>query len=314
MKELPSREELMATIMNTIKIVWNVGNELHEKSIDDWLANFSGNGLCDTSIDINKAKEREQHIALFMLCNFVFYNKDEVKHLLKLMYNKYKHSVFIKENKITVTDDDITNLLKNTRFSPLGYPGESSSYLLYPFRQENSLSIKNFSEKSDAKNIVFVDDFSITGTQVRDYIKDFVKPKSDVNYFILLMVTTKEAINLLKNELPDLNIIACIEMDEKSQVFSENSIIFNGYNAKIKEDAKKICEYYGNKLIDENDKKEGMNPLGFCNGGYILGSYYNTPNNTLPIFWSKKNNWNFIFKRYDKKYKHNDLTFRGQYV
>lgn len=318
MKELPSREELMNTIMNTIKIVWNVGNELHEKDIDNWLANFLGNALCCTDIDIKEAKEREQHIALFMLCNFVFYNKEEVKHLVKLMFEKYLHSIFIKENKITVTDDDIIDLLINTQFSPLGSPSESSSYLLYHFRQENSLSKKNFDKKPNANNIVFVDDFSITGTQARDYIKDFIKQNSEINskinHFILLMVATKKAINLLKNEIPDLSIIACIEIDEKSQVFSDNSIIFDGYDVQIKDDAKKICEYYGNKLIDENDKKDGMEPLGFRNGGYTFSSYYNIPNNTLPIFWSEKNNWNFIFKRYNKIDKYDDAAFGGQYV
>jgi len=316
MNKFPERKSLMDRIMKTIEIVWAVKNEIHEKKINNWLANFSGHALCCDSNDedkLSEAKEREQCIALFMLCNFVFYSKNEVKHLVKLMYEKYIHFIFAKENKITITDDDIKNLLKNTQFSQLGSPSESSSYLLYHFRQENALSKKYFDENVNVNNIVFIDDFSITGTQARDYIKEKLQIKSK-NIIILLMVATKEAINLLKSEIPNLNIIACIEMDEKSQVFSSSSIIFDGYDAQIKDDARKICEYYGNKLIDEEEKKKGMESLGFCGGSYIFGSYYNIPDNTLPIFWSTANDWNPLFKRYDKKYGYNNLTFEGRYV
>jgi len=253
-----------------------------------------------------------------MLCNFVYYGKNEVKRLVKLMFEKYIHFVFVNENKTTVTDYDINNLLKNTQFSQLGAPGESSSYLLYHFRQENELSKKYFEENINANNIVFVDDFSITGTQSRDYIIKELQKKtrdiSNINYFILLLVTTEKAINLLKSEIPNLKIIACIEMDEKSQAFSPSSIVFDGYDIQIKEDAKKICEYYGGKLISEEDKKKGMESLGFHGGGYIFGSYYNTPDNTLPIFWSTANDWNRLFKRYEKKYGYDNLTFGDRYV
>jgi hypothetical protein len=324
MSDLPEIEPLMDKIMKTIEIVWQVKDEIHKKKINNWLANFSGHALCYDSNNkdkLNEAKEREQRIALFMLCNFVFYSKNEIKRLIKLMYEKYIHFIFVEENKITVTDNDINNLLKNTQFSQLGSSGESSSYLLYHFRQENALSKKYFEKNINATNIVFIDDFSITGTQARDNIKDFIKKLqvefkdvSNIKYFILLMVTTKEAINLLKSEFPTLNIIACIEMDEKSQVFSPSSIIFDGYDAKIKDDAKKICEHYGNKLIDKYTKNDGMESLGFHGGNYIFGSYYNIPNNTLPIFWSDANDWNYLFKRYDKKYGYNNLAFEGRYV
>ena len=61
MKELPSSEILMDTIMKTIEKVWNVRDEFHKKKIDNWLANFSGKALCCTPNDadkLNEAKER----------------------------------------------------------------------------------------------------------------------------------------------------------------------------------------------------------------------------------------------------------------
>ena len=43
-------------------------------------------------------------------------------------------------------------------------------------------------------------------------------------------------------------------------------------------------------------------PLGFNDGAYLIGFEYNTPDNTLPIFWGTSNNWKPIFTRYEKIY------------
>ncbi|MDR2579525.1 MAG: hypothetical protein LBC85_00835 [Fibromonadaceae bacterium] len=325
MKDLPEKELLMNKIMKTIEIAWDIRTELHKKDIDNWLTNFSGHALCNNpnnGQELSDSQNLEQHIALFMLCNFVFYSKNEIKRLLKLMFEKYIHSVFTREKKNTATDDDINDLLRETQFSPLGSPSESSSYLLYHFRQENDLSKKSFSENLNINktNVVFVDDFSISGSQAKERFEEFVtkcqKEKKDVSgkyFYMLLMVTTEEAMKLL-TEIPNMTALPCIIMDNKSRVFSDSSIVFEGYKEKYKTQAKKMCEYYGEKLIDEKSKKEGMNSLGFGGDGYIFGSYYNIPNNTLPIFWSEQNNWKHLLKRYDKKYGDNNLIFGGRYV
>ena len=43
-------------------------------------------------------------------------------------------------------------------------------------------------------------------------------------------------------------------------------------------------------------------PLGYDNGQYMLGFEYNTPDNTLPIFWGMGDGWVPLFKRYQKIY------------
>ncbi len=45
----------------------------------------------------------------------------------------------------------------------MGNESESSAYMLYLFRQINELSKKDFEDRDGLENIVFVDDFSITG-------------------------------------------------------------------------------------------------------------------------------------------------------
>ena len=314
-KNIPSFRELMDKLQKTINNAWNIGNRIHQPSIDRWLENFTGEALCVNCDDAErkKAAEREKQLALFLLCNFVFYNENEIKHLVRIMLDKYAHSVFISENKEVITDNDFEALIKKTQFTFLGNISESSSYLLYHFRQENDLSKQCFAEKNTTSNVVFIDDFSITGSQAYDYINKIISnPDWDKNkkIYVLLMIATDEAINEIK-KINGVTILPCIVLDDKSKVFSNSSIIFEGYHTVDKNDAKKICEHYGEKIKPNN---KGMTALGFGGGGYLFGSYYNIPDNTLPIFWSSQNDWNYLFKRYDKKYGVSGISLGGRYV
>jgi hypothetical protein len=222
------------------------------------------------------------------------------------------HNVFISENKETITGDDFRNLIKKTQFTYLGDISESSSYMLYLFRQENDLAKQCFIEKDNiTENIVFIDDFSITAKQAPRYIKEKIKSSNwyaNKKIYILLMIATDKAIKKLK-QINNVTILPCIILDDSSKVFSDSSIVFAGYDEACKNDARKMCEHYGSKITTGKIK-----PLGFGNCGYIFGAYYNIPNNTLPIFWSSQNKWNYIFKRYDKKYDLSGINLGGRYV
>lgn len=313
-KTLPSYDSLMETLRKTISNSWHI-NTIHSPGINQWLSNFSGEALKDEKLSLEEAKELEQKIALFLLCNFIYYNEEEVKHLLRVMLEKFIHIVFTKNNLSNVTEQHIDSLISKTKFSSLGNQSESSSYMLYLFRQINDLSKKDFEDKKGCENIVFVDDFSITGSQAEWYIKKYLKKHPDIkdkNIFVLLMVSTEEAIDKISS-IPEVkHVMPCIIMDESSKTFSDTSIVFQGYSPEFKEQAKKLCNYYGELIMTS---EEGNTPLGFGGSGYLIGAYYNTPNNSLPIFWSEVNHWKPIFKRYDKKYSADSrVRFGGLYV
>jgi len=312
LRDIPPFEQLMETLHKTIKIAWNIENKMHQPSIDRWLDNFTGEALNEAYADKSEAAQREKQLALFLLCNFVYYNESEVKYLARLMLKKYVHSVFETENKIFVSEDDIYTLLdEKTKFSYLGEASESSSYLLYLFRQENGLSRKVFSENQNAENVVFIDDFSISGSQAEMYLKSKIKNLGeDKRYYVLLMIATEEAIELL-NKIGGVTVLPCIYLDETAKTFNESSIVFAGYKDNCKLETQKMCEYYGEKIITST---KDMKPLGFDGKGYLFGSYYNVPDNTLPIFWSSKNNWIFLFKRHDKQYYKSNIGWGGHYV
>ena len=95
-----------------------------------------------------------------------------------------------------------------------------------------------------------------------------------------------------KLEKLGITVIYCAKLDERSQLFSDNSLAFYKF-PEIKEYAKELAEEYGKRI-------EPKKPLGHNNGEYSFGMFYNIPNNSLPIFWSDKNEWYPIFLRKEK--------------
>jgi len=313
-KDIPPFDDLLSTFSKTLNTVWNIHHKIHQPIIDRWLDNFSGEALQSDTLSKTDAAELEKQLALFLLCNFVYYNESEVKYLTKVMFGNYLHNIFSTKGKSTIDDDNINELLNKTQFSFLGQSSESSSYLLYHFRQENDLPKNNFIVSNKTENIVFIDDFSISGTQAIGYLDEYFEnnPSSiDRKIFMLIMISTETAINELKNNFNNVTVLPCIIMDDRSKSFSDSSIIFDGYKDEIKQQAKRMCEFYGKYLIDLSDNK--MTAIGYGGDGYLFGSYYNIPDNTLPIFWSDKNNWHYLFKRYNKNYG-DGINIGGRYV
>lgn len=126
--KIPSSEELMKQIRITIEVAWRNGLEL--SMINKWLENFTGEAL--------GSKKNEENLALWMLYNFTYFNEEEVKHLCKLLLKKYLH-IALQDKMASL--GEINNVLKNSKFVPLGRSSESGAYVLYLFRQENDLPV-----------------------------------------------------------------------------------------------------------------------------------------------------------------------------
>ena len=200
--------------------------------------------------------------------------------------------------------------IKNVYFSSIGSASESGGLILYHFRQESMLSVDRFvypsTVKPNDKNIlVFIDDVTISGsTALRHFFKYLEKQKYRKAYYITLMAST-EAINTLKEK--NIDVVYCSILDERDKCFSEKSMVFNRFR-ELKDITKDMVEEYGKNIVDPPDK-----PLGFNDGAYMFGFYYNTPNNSLPIFWSKKE-WYPIFERKVKLYNAKDIELSNKFI
>lgn len=292
-QHLPTTEELFDVIRHTSSTIW--GDLLSEKKILEWLENFKGEVF---------PIEEEQLLALWLLSNFTYYNPSEVEHLCKVVYRLLKREVILENNNNSVNiDSQIKNFFLKTNIISSGTTSESGGVISFIFRTQNDLPIELFRDSINAidpniQNIVIIDDVALTSnssSQAYNFFKDKLNQYPNKKFYYLTLICYKEAAQFLEECFQNLKIISAIKLDNRDKCFSNESHIFNSF-PEIINDAKKFVLHYGLKI----DKRI---PLGYKNGEYTFGFYYNTPDNTLPIFWGTSNNWVSIITRYNKNYQ-----------
>jgi hypothetical protein len=276
--------------------------------VNDWIDNFK----------IDEDTDKVQ--LLYLLSQFMFFDTREVRELLKCIYrDKFKHALI---NSIDSDDHDyiersLTNDIQNSRFIPVGNPSESGAHLLYYFRQDNKLSKENFLNTSEiyspivniegkvslkinnneVNHYVFIDDLCGSGTQVKEYLYQHcaniraINPNIKLHYYTMFAMS--EGLKFIKK----LGIFDYVDtiytLDETFRCFGDKSRYYQNTKLPISRDkCREICLKVGLTLVPHH-------PLGYKDCQLLMGFYYNTPDNTLPVIWST-NNWEPMFKRYGK--------------
>lgn len=322
--DLKKKIELEHKYFSKIKLlnetVWE--HKITRKKIHEWLDNFKD--------------EEEKFLMLFVLTEFIYFNKFQIDTLIISVYRDlYKYRLLReirKNNNDTLNEELINKLYKSklskTRFISLGNPSESSSMFLYKFRTLNNLSKKLFISieyiekcQDDIEYFIFIDDFCGSGSQAKEYSKDILPiikkkyPNSHTSYFVLL--STVDGKNKLRNETSFNHVDSILDIDDSFKCFNNNSRIFQNKDsiidvAKIKE----ICGRNGKMLmklllnetsncdISKTEYLAEKHKFGFSDGQLLIGFEHNTPDNTLPLIWFNLENvnWNPIFKRHNKIY------------
>lgn len=287
--------------------------------IEEWLKNFNGD-YC--------SKQEEQLLALHLLTNFIYFGNSTIREMLKACYQEQfiiPLKQKIRKNLSNSIDYiQINSLLKieveKTLFIGAGNPSESGAHLLYFFRQMNNLSKEMFSDfygafyqdiQSDAllprsgniKRYIFFDDLVASGTQITGYLKDSLakirqsNPTIELNFMCLFSTTI--GLNALNEpEMFNGNANCLFHLDDSYKVFDSESRNFSNTQEPSLEKLKQFCLHYATHLgSPEQDK------LGYKDSQLMIGFSYNTPDNTLPVFWCKHPVfWTPIFARYSKKY------------
>lgn len=287
-----SIERLKKIILKTSIVAWD--NKVSDPSINRWLENFTGKYF--SSIEV------EKKLALWLLAHFTFYSNNDVRILCKDLFNLILHKKLVENRNVKSFDEVLDELLNDSLFVGLGNGSESGNTILYYFRQENKLSKKCF-EPEDGhryKNLIFVDDVTMSGSQACSYGKKF---KIDAeNKYVGFLIATEEAVKVISESPLGMQPIATMVLDKRDKAFSEDSFVFS--DPKVKDIigfAKEFCLEYG-RIAVQGEPYMFKWPLGFADGEYLIGFEYNTPDNSLPIFWGTGNGWIPIFKRYEKIY------------
>lgn len=280
--DFPSESTMLDVLKKTIEQSWKI--DLDIEDIEIWLSNF-----CGKCFDV----DTERKLALWLLCNFTYYNRDEVNHMCQILFKNLVHRLMI-DNSLSTEDEAEAQVLK-TSFTSIGRASESGGFLLYHFRQESKLDLDRFIFptdilKTDSDSIVCVDDVMMSGGTAQRFFHANKEALTAKKIYYISLITTDTAV--AKLEELGITVIYCAKLDDRSKLFSANSLAFYKF-PDIKEAAKEMAEEYGKQI-------ESKKPLGHDNGQYCFGMFYNIPNNSLPIFWSDKAAWHPIFLRKEK--------------
>ena len=314
------REKLEEKIRVLSRFVWEgrAGGQV----VADWVSQFS---------DDANVEDSEQLHALFLLSHFLYFGQDELRFLLKSLYRDYIRAPMLRairrENANTMdlyfVEGEYCSRLERVRFLPVGNPSESGAHILYYFRQENSLAKALFVsshqifdrtitdgdvgisvQDENIQQYIFIDDLCGSGNQVGGYCANVLEslkvlaPGVTTSYFTLFGTT--QGLDAVRAYGMFDDVGAVFELDASFRAFDPTSRIFGTESGPFAlRKVRATCEKYGGRLWSEY-------PLGYADGQLAIGFNYNTPDNSLPIFWggdeAAGGPWRSVFRRYPKVY------------
>jgi hypothetical protein len=290
--DFPSEEELMSMIMHTSATVWE--HQLVKKDIEKWLSNFKGELF---------SLEHERLIALWLLSHFTFYNENEVKHLCKVIYRDLIHFILEDNSKANLEPSIlVSSFFNKTNVISAEKTSGSGGFIAYFFRHMNDLPFDKIFNDSitkitdDIENIIILDDATFTAGvkgQMARFLKNNATKHASKKFYLLTLLASEAAIEYLTSTY-NVKVISAIRLDTRDKCFSSESDVFSSFPNFIQL-GYEFAEYYGKKTKPDH-------PLGYEDAQFTFGFHYNTPNNTLPIFWAQTKGWIPIINRYDKNF------------
>lgn len=293
--ELLKTEQVVDEILKTAQFSWEI--PMDSGDIDKWLSNFCGDAL--------GSAKAERNLALWMLSGFVYFNIDDVRSFCEFLFSEFVHTKLVEYQKEgsfqdLTNEEKVDHILSSTVFLALGNDSESGTNVLYYFRQINKLKREIFEKKLDEEyeNLVIIDDVTISGAQALAYIPEMQNAIKHMKTYYLTFLASKEAID----ELVHINVetICANIISDREKCFTPDSYVFSTEKKKrFLPLAAKMCEHYGEIITKEHPEANGY-PLGFDQAQSLFCFFYNTPDNTLPIFWCNGAGWKPLFARFEK--------------
>ncbi|MGX1785210.1 phosphoribosyltransferase-like protein [Bosea sp. NPDC055332] len=186
--------------------------------------------------------------------------------------------------------------LPRVGFVALGHTTESGNELASDLRRSlgDRVAVEQFlmSDQLDSANLapfeqfIFLDDFIGTGRQAVDYferIRGNFEKKITYAYLAGMDTGIGKVREYLKSRFKKCELTSILDIQIRP-AFDIGYIFENEFEIV---QAKKICKKYGDYLSSfEADRHHTSYPLGYGDSAILFATEYNTPNNTLPIFWS----------------------------
>ena len=244
---------------------------------------------------------REQRLMFRLVSAIRCYNEDMVRTKMREAFGIVTRNIrTVLEPRARVRTDILVSPLDDS-------PAKSGSTYCRLFTSENRLSTNSahtleslaqrFPSNSEIQRLVLIDDFSGTGASLADGLKKHSDLLRDINskgirIIVIALVGFTQARDHVEHYIEqaglDAEVYFCDELGPEHKAFSESASIFQ--NASEREKAREIAESKGLTL-------ERRFPLGYRDTQGLIVFYQSCPNNTLPIFWSRNDEWTPLFPR-----------------
>jgi hypothetical protein len=214
-----------------------------------------------------------------LLDHFKYYSVGRVKHAQAIT-----HRTLVGE---------LGTSIQSTLYVPIGYLTSGGASAVYLYCSDHGVSLDRLVTKSalstldraDVSAVVFLDDYIGTGRQVEllweSLASEVAALTESVPLFVEATVATTDALKKLSTRT-GFRVLVAEVLEERHNAFSENSTVFPDPSERA--EAMDVLRHYGERLNPEA-------PLGYAAPQNLLGFFYSTLSNTLPIFWSTEGGW-----------------------
>lgn len=288
-------------------------NGIEERNIVCWYKNFGGNSkIADTILD-----------------SVIFYNDDQLKAYTRALVSKLYEKVYIdaKEESSYGKIEDIdlfkrwNRFVEKTAFMPAAKDTDpsSSAYKVLPYwrslipgKDKHITTYPHIENqyKDGVNRFVLLDDFSGTGKQMTDLLKEEIlfwgkrveignlpNEIEDISIIIAVYVIHEEAIRKIKDRYPWIEILYIDLIDNKYNFLSESAYM---YERMTKKDANKIISEIRSYTEEIFSTSPDMNRLREYVLNIPIVFQHGCPNNALLLLHATTNKWNQLFKRGDE--------------
>lgn len=256
---------------------WGGMDIRHEFStrIDQWLGLFP---------------ETDHPLLLNLLGHFYFYSEKNIKNGAKALYEKFRAS-FPQESEVVYIP-----AIKQygVGFSSIYFDNFWHVNNLYDEAEPGILELLNHDVVPTV--LAIVDDYSGTGETISKTIEKLISANDKVEksrVYILVQHITKRAEQYLSTVAQTLNLdIRIVFVDYSEETFKPDYLFEYIEAEKQRRNYSDICDRLS---VEENDR------FGFEEVQSLVAFHYNTPNDTLGLFWKDLDGFVALFPRYKKR-------------
>ena len=273
--------------MNQVKLT---ADEIIYKKVGEWEQKGSRLQLKNRiELWLSQFDEEERKEMLRLLYHFDYYSSHKIPQIVKTLYLKFRETCDSEDVVFAKIEKQF-----GTSFSSIFFMSFWSQNNLYDYTEENLSKI--ISEEDLTQNIVIVDDYFGSGNSFIKYINKLLALNSSIKkknfYFV-----AHQGSYIGKKAIEDFALKNNINVKIIVNKYSKKAFEYgNIYSESIADQHRQL---YSN--IYDKRNQDPFFKFGYNEVEALVSFYYNTPNNTLGLFWQNICGFKALFSRHEKK-------------